>query len=79
MSYSDPQTALDGLAQFVHRLIDGRDPDLAGHHVRSSNTSIKLCQHIGCMPSEMKLIAIASGMHDLGKMSINEHSSGCAH
>jgi putative two-component system response regulator len=73
MSNSDPQTALDRFAQFVHRLIDGRDPDLAEHHARSSDISIKLCQRIGCTPSEIKLIAIASAMHDLGKMSINEH------
>ena len=73
MSDSDSRIALDGLTQFVQRLVDGRDPDLAGHHGRCGNTSIKLCQHIGCIPADVKLIAIASGMHDLGKMAINEH------
>jgi len=73
MSDSDLRIDLDGITQFVHRLIDGRDPDLATHHTRSSNTAIDFCRRIGCMPAEIGLISVASGIHDVEKMSINEH------
>jgi putative two-component system response regulator len=71
--HSGSELGLARLARFVQGLVDGRDPDLAGHNARSSSAATKLCQRIGCTASETELMTVAAELHDLGKMAINEH------
>lgn len=72
MTAADPEL-LERIARFVDRLVEGRDPDLAGHNKRTGNTTLALFQRIGCSAEELRIVTAASELHDLGKMSISEH------
>lgn len=71
----DMPTALESnqrkIADFVHDVIRIRDPDLAAHLVRLDEHAGLFARHIGLASEEAGLIALAAGMHDVGKLGVD--------
>jgi putative nucleotidyltransferase with HDIG domain len=67
------ESDLQKLSDFVSGIIEGRDPDLYGHHQRTGKFAMLFAQHIGCSEEDSELLAIGARIHDIGKLSINEH------
>ena len=64
---------LERISGFVAGIVDGRDPDLGGHHERLGQMAASFAQHAGCSSEEAGLFSIGASIHDLGKLSISEH------
>jgi putative two-component system response regulator len=64
---------IQAIVDFVKDIVQGRDPDLATHHSRSSRLTVELAQRIGYAPNDISSLERASILHDLGKLAINEH------
>ena len=73
MSSNSYDSHLEKLSNFVAGIIEGRDPDLYGHHQRIGKISLWFAQHIGCSAEDSKLLSIGARIHDIGKLSISEH------
>ncbi|MEW6313555.1 MAG: HD domain-containing phosphohydrolase [Pseudomonadota bacterium] len=54
-------------------IIEGRDPDLAGHHQRLGRRAALFGQHLGCTVSEIEVLSAGARIHDIGKLSISDH------
>lgn len=61
------------ISRFVAGIIEGRDPDLGGHHERLGQMAASFAQQVGCSSEEAKLLSMGASIHDLGKLSISEH------
>ena len=59
------------IADFVHDVIRTRDPDLAAHLVRLDEHAGRFARCIGIASEEANLIALAAGMHDVGKLGVD--------
>ena len=64
---------MDKLSKFVAGIIEGRDPDLCEHHQRIGKISLLFAQHAGYSAEDAELLSIGAHIHDIGKLSINEH------
>lgn len=51
----------------------GRDPDLADHLQRLDAQAAQFGRRIGLSEQEATLLGIGAGIHDIGKLCINEH------
>ena len=64
---------LEKITKFIGGLVEGRDPDLGGHHSRIGQSASAFAKHISCTPEETMLISLGAKIHDLGKLSISDH------
>jgi putative nucleotidyltransferase with HDIG domain len=64
---------LERISKFVAGIVEGRDPDLGGHHKRLGENALAFAKHIGCSAEEMEVLSVGARIHDLGKLSISEH------
>lgn len=64
---------LEKISDFVAGIVEGRDPDLGGHHERLGKISVSFAQHIGCSPQDAELLLIGARVHDIGKLTISDH------
>lgn len=64
---------LHRIAHFVSGIVDARDPDLAGHHSRMSETAAGFAGYLGMSMEDAELLSIGARIHDLGKLSISDH------
>lgn len=64
---------MNAIANFVARIVEGRDLDLGGHLQRVAVSAESFAQYIGCSSKDVALVSIGSRLHDLGKLSISEH------
>jgi hypothetical protein len=64
---------LERISKFVAAIVEGRDPDLGGHHQRLGESAVLFAQHIGCSSEETELLSVGARIHDIGKLSISEH------
>ncbi len=64
---------LEKICKFVAGIVEGRDPDLDGHHRRLGQCARAFARYIGCSVEEMELLSIGARIHDFGKLSISEH------
>lgn len=64
---------LEKISDFVAGLIEGRDPDLGGHHQRLGGYANEFAKFIGCTAEETTLLSVGGCIHDIGKLSISEH------
>ncbi|ACL72903.1 HD-GYP domain-containing protein [Thioalkalivibrio sulfidiphilus] len=64
---------IDRIANFIAGLVEGRDPDLAGHHQRLGSSAERFGLHLGCTSEEVSLLCLGAEIHDLGKLSISDH------
>lgn len=67
------QSNLEKIVSFIQGVMRGRDPDLADHLRRVDEHAGKFARHIGFSEEEAELLAIGAGIHDVGKLGINEH------
>lgn len=63
---------LDDVWTFICKVVEGRDTELSGHHLRASIATTKLARALGCSASELDLFEKASILHDIGKLGIPE-------
>lgn len=63
---------LERITGFVARIVEGRDPDLGGHHQRLGRSALAFAKFTGCSPEETELLSVGARIHDLGKLSISE-------
>lgn len=64
---------LERISKFVAGIVEGRDPDLGGHHQRLGKSAALFAKYIGCSPEDAELLSIGARIHDIGKLSISEH------
>lgn len=64
---------LERILTFVAGIVEGRDPDLGGHHERLGQDTLLFARHIGCSSKETEMLFAGSLIHDIGKLSISEH------
>lgn len=64
---------MEKITKFVARLVEGRDPDLAGHHDRLGDGADRFGKHLGLSAEEIHLLCVGARIHDIGKMSISDH------
>jgi len=64
---------LERISGFVAGIVEGRYPDLGGHHERLGQMAASFAQQIGCSSEEAGLLSMGASIHDLGKLSISEH------
>ncbi|WP_317930213.1 HD-GYP domain-containing protein [Halioxenophilus sp. WMMB6] len=64
---------LENISKFISGIVEGRDPDLNGHHQRLADKIVHFADHVGCSAEERHLLGIGASIHDVGKLSINEH------
>lgn len=66
-------SALEKLSKFVAGIVEGRYPDLGGHHQRIGKSAVLFAKHIGCSPEDAELLSIGARIHDIGKLTISDH------
>ena len=64
---------LERISKFVAGIVEGRDPDLGGHHQRLGQTAIVFTKYTGCSVEEAEILSVGARIHDLGKLVISEH------
>lgn len=64
---------LEKISKFVAAIVEGRDPDLGGHHQRLGKYAVLFAQHLGCTPGDIELLSIGARIHDIGKLTISDH------
>lgn len=64
---------LERISNFVAGIVEGRDPDLNGHHHRVGESAVEFAKYVGCPRQEAELLSVGARIHDIGKLSINEH------
>ncbi len=64
---------LKKISNFVAAIVEGRDPDLGGHHQRLGKYAALFAQHLGCSPEDIELLSIGACVHDIGKLTISDH------
>ena len=64
---------LEKISNFIVGIVEGRDPDLAGHSRRIGDTTTRFGQHLGLSKEEETLLSIAGRIHDIGKLAISDH------
>lgn len=64
---------LHRIAHFVSGIVDARDPDLAGHHSRMSETAAGFAGYLGMSMDDAEILSVGARIHDLGKLSISDH------
>ncbi|MBX9798966.1 MAG: HD domain-containing protein [Burkholderiaceae bacterium] len=73
MSTTSPELQLEKISRFIGGIMRGRDPDLADHLQRLDTQAAQFGRYIGLPEQEAKLLGIGAGIHDIGKLCINEH------
>ncbi len=64
---------LESISNFISGIVEGRDPVLNEHHQRVAVGISEFAEYIGCTEEERQILSIGASIHDLGKLSINEH------
>ncbi|HET6603826.1 MAG TPA: HD domain-containing phosphohydrolase [Xanthomonadaceae bacterium] len=63
---------MDTIARFVEGVVEGRDPDLAGHLDRLGEAANEFSSRLGLSREESELLEMGARLHDIGKLSISE-------
>src|SRR5882672_9398883 len=62
-----------GTVKSLAAAIDGKDPYTRGHSERVSRISVAIAQRMGISDDECEKIRISALLHDVGKISIDDH------
>lgn len=73
MTWLTAESLLERVGAFVAGIVEGRDPDLGGHHQRLREGTMLFAQYVGFTPDEAKLLSVGARIHDIGKLFISEH------
>ncbi|MNR93282.1 Cyclic di-GMP phosphodiesterase response regulator RpfG [compost metagenome] len=73
MGATTPEWQLESISRFIDGIMRGRDPDLADHMQRLDAKAAEFGRYIGLTETEASLLGIGAGIHDIGKLCINEH------
>ncbi len=68
----EPRVPLFKLVKCISRAIDLVSPVLVGHHLRVAYIALNLADEIDLSPSEQDEVVLASLLHDLGALSLDE-------
>ncbi|MFC7288873.1 HD-GYP domain-containing protein [Herminiimonas glaciei] len=72
MSTTSAELQLEKISRFIGGIMRGRDPDLADHLQRLDAKTAEFGRYIGLSETESSLLGIGGGIHDIGKLCINE-------
>jgi putative two-component system response regulator len=72
MSTTSPELQLEKISKFIGGIMRGRDPDLADHLQRLHTKAGLFGRYLGYSEEDAQMLAIGAGIHDIGKLCINE-------
>lgn len=58
------------VAEAMGKIVEARDPYTKGHEVRVSKLGEMIALEMGCSPDEVAAVAMASLLHDIGKLRV---------
>jgi len=72
MLYQEREAFIQSMIDILSATIDARDPITAGHSKRVTELAVKMGKEMGLGREEQRILEIAGGLHDVGKIGIRD-------